>query len=98
MFQYQLKKNLFSSIGKIKVRDINNNKYFFKEIHVDTEKQEMIGSDVSVVLDQKSFGVSEKSDPRFVANDVFVSKNKTKLSKGVFTVCQKKKTNVLHGP
>ena len=50
----------------------------------------MIGSDISVVLDQKSFGVSEKSDPRFVANNIFVSKNKTILSKGVFTVCQKR--------
>ena len=50
----------------------------------------MIGSDVSVLLDQKNFGVSKESDPRFVANDIFISKNKTNLSKGVFTVCQKK--------
>ena len=90
MFQYDIKNNLFSSIGKIKILDINNNKYFFKEIHIDTKKKEMIGSDISIVLDQQNFGVSKKSDPRFVANDVFVSKSKTKLSKGVFTVCQKK--------
>ena len=50
----------------------------------------MVGSDISVVLDQQNFGVSKKSDPRFVANDIFVSKNKTILSKGVFTVCQKR--------
>ena len=50
----------------------------------------MVGSDISVILDQQNFGVSEKSDPRFVANDIFVSKNKTTLSKGVFTVCQKR--------
>ena len=90
MFHYDIKNNLFSSIGKIKILDINNNKYFFKEIHIDTKKKEMIGSDISIVLDQQNFGVSKKSDPRFVANDVFVSKNKTELSKGVFTVCQKK--------
>ena len=90
MFQYDIDNNLFSSIGKIKVHDINKNKYFFKEIHIDTIKKEMIGSDISVVLDQQNFGVSEKSDPRFVANDIFVSKNITTLSKGVFTVCQKK--------
>tara|TARA_B100001123_G_scaffold439753_1_gene577246 strand:- start:197 stop:2623 length:2427 start_codon:yes stop_codon:yes gene_type:complete len=89
-FQYDVINNLFSSVGKIKIVDIKKNKYFFKEIHIDTKKKEMIGSNVSVVLDQKNFGVSEKSDPRFVANDIYVSKNKTTLSKGVFTVCQKR--------
>lgn len=91
MFQYDVEKNLFSSIGKIKVVDIKKNKYFFKEIHVDTKKKEMIGSDISIVLDQKNFGLSEESDPRFVANDVFITKNKINLSKGVFTVCKLKK-------
>ena len=90
MFQYDIENNLFSSIGKIKIIDAKKNKYFFKEIHIDTKKKEMIGSDISVVLDQQNFGVSKKSDPRFVANDIFVSKNKTTLSKGVFTVCQKR--------
>ena len=52
MFQYHIEKNLFSSLGKIKIVDINKNQYFFKELHVDTKKKEMIGSDVSVVLDQ----------------------------------------------
>ena len=79
MFQYQIESNLFSSVGKIKVIDIKKNKYFFKEIYVDTKKNEMIGSNVSVILDQKNFGVSEESDPRFVANDIFMSKNKTEF-------------------
>ena len=90
MFQYYLEKHLFSSIGKIKIVDIDKNKYFFKELHVDTKKREMIGSDVTVLLDQENFGVSKENDPRFVANDIFVSKNKTILSKGVFTVCHQK--------
>ena len=91
MFQYHIENNLFSSIGKIKIIDINRNKYFFKELHIDTQKKEMVGSDVSVILDQESFGVSEENDPRFVANDIFMTKNKTNLSKGVFTVCKIKK-------
>ena len=60
MFQYHLEKNLFSSVGEIKIIDINKNKYFFKEIYIDTKMKEMIGSDVSVILDQESFGVSKK--------------------------------------
>ena len=90
MFQYYLEKNLLSSVGKIKIIDTNKNKYFFKELHVDTNKKEMIGSDVSVLLDQENFGVSKENDPRFVANDIFLSEKKSILSKGVFTVCQKK--------
>ena len=90
MFQYHVENNLFSSIGKIKVIDEKKNKYFFKELHVDTKKKEMIGSDVSVILDQKNFGVSEESDPRLVSNDIFISKNKSNLSKGIFTICKKR--------
>jgi len=90
MFQYHIADNLFSSVGKIKIIDIKKNKYFLKELYVDTKKNEMIGSDVSVILDQENFGVSKESDPRFVANDIFVSKYKTDLSKGVFTVCKKR--------
>jgi len=90
MFQYQVDKNLFSSIGKIKITDINKNIYSFKELHVDTLKKEMIGSDVSVLLDQNNFGVSEESDPRFAANSIFMSKEKSILSKGIFTVCKKR--------
>jgi LPS-assembly protein len=90
MFQYDLEKNLFSSVGKIKVTDINKNKYNFKEIHVDTNSKEMIASDVSLILDQENFGVSKKSDPRFVSNSVSVSENESSFTKGVFTVCKKR--------
>ena len=87
MFQYNLVKKLFSSVGDIKIVDIKKNKYFFKELHINTKEKEMIGSDVSVLLDPKDFGVKETNDPRFVANDIFISKNKSILSKGVFSVC-----------
>jgi len=91
MFQYNLEKNLFSSVGNIKIVDANNNKYFFKEIYVDTGKNEIIGSNVSVLFDEENFGLSNKNDPRFVSNDIFMNKNKTQISKGVFTVCQQRK-------
>ena len=90
MFEYHLETNLFSSVGKIKIIDVNKNKYFFKELHIDTKKKEMIASDVSVLLDQENFGLSKENDPRFVANDIFISKNISNLSKGVFTVCKQK--------
>jgi len=91
MFQYLIENNLFSSIGKIKITDIKKNKYFFKEIHIDTKKKEMIGSDVSVILDQESFGLSKESDPRLVANDILITKDESTSSKAVFTVCKIRK-------
>ena len=51
----------------------------------------MVGSDVSAILDQESFGVSDKNDPRFVSNDIFMSENQSNFTKGVFTVCQQRK-------
>ena len=90
MFQYSLKNSLFTSVGKIKIIDIKKNVYFFKELHIDTKKQEIIGSEVSVILDQENFGVSKESDPRFVANHAVISNNKTTLSKGVFTACKRR--------
>ena len=90
MFQYSIEKKLFSSIGKIKIIDKNKNKYFFKELHVDTLTKEMVGSDVSILFDQENFGLKKDNDPRLVANDISITKNKSLLSKGVFTVCQKR--------
>ena len=41
MFQYFIEKSLFSSVGDIRVVDKNKNKYFFKELHVETKKKQM---------------------------------------------------------
>ena len=90
MFQYQATQNLFSSVGDIKIVDNKKNKYFFKELYIDTNKKEMIGSDASVLLDKENFGAKPENDPRFAANDIFVSKAKTQMSKGVFTICGKR--------
>ncbi len=91
MFEFHIEKNLFSSVGKIKIEDKDKNIYFFKELHIDTKKKEMIGSDVSALLNQQNFGLSKENDPRFVANNIFMSENRSDLSKGVFTVCKKRK-------
>jgi len=90
MFQYNVQNNIFTSIGKIKVTDIKKNKYFFKELHIDTNSKEIVGSDVSVVFNQENFGIDKTNDPRLVANVALISNNVTSLSKGAFTVCKKR--------
>ena len=37
-----------------------------------------------------NFGLTSESDPRFVANDILITENKSVLSKGVFTSCKKR--------
>ena len=90
MFQYFIEKNLISSVGNIKIIDVRKNIYTFKELHIDTIKKEIIGSEVSALLDQESFGLKKDNDPRFVSNNIFITKDKSIMSKGVFTVCKQK--------
>ncbi len=88
MFQYQINKNLLSSIGDIKIKDKENNIYLLKEFHVDTKKKEMVGSDVNILLDKKLINPDGDNEPRFASNNVFLSKNKSIMSKGIFTACK----------
>lgn len=88
MFQYQINKNLLSSIGNIKITDKEKNKYFLKEIHVDTKKNEMVGSNVNILLDTKGLNFDNENEPRFASNSIFLSENKSSMSKGIFTACK----------
>ena len=60
------------------------------KLYVDTKKRQMIGSDVSVLFDEESFGVKKENDPRFKANQIFMTDNKTELSKLVAQKLAKK--------
>ena len=44
-FNYQMKQNIFKSVGLIKVIDKSNNTYEFSQIYIDENKKELIGSD-----------------------------------------------------
>ena len=88
MFQYQINKNLLSSIGDIKITDKENNVYLLKEFHVDTKKKEMVGSDVNIFFDNKNINPNSENEPRFASNNIYLSKNKSKMFKGVFTPCK----------
>ena len=89
MFEYSLIKSLFSSEGNIKIIDIYKNKYFFDQMYIDTKDKKIVGSNVKAAINKK-FGVNEENDPRFAANSVFISENKSNFSKGVFTICKKR--------
>ena len=63
-FNYQMKQNIFKSIGLIKVIDKSNNTYEFSQIYIDENKKELIGSDSKTFLNQDGFKENKENKPR----------------------------------
>ena len=88
MFNYFTNKNMFFSKGNINIQDIKNNKYYFSEIYIDEKKEKIVGSDVKAFLDQEDIKINKNNEPRFFANTMVLTKEKSEISKGVFTYCK----------
>ena len=87
-FEYSLQKSLFKSIGSVEILDGKENKYEFSQVYIDTKKKEILGTDSKVFLNDDSFKVSPKNDPRIFSNTVNISKEKSKFNKSIFTLCE----------
>jgi LPS-assembly protein len=92
-FEYLAKKNIFKSIGQIKVEDITNNSYEFSQIYIDTKKKEMLGTDIKAFMNDKSFKINEKNNPRVFANTMQLNKNGSSFNKSIFTLCGYRKND-----
>ena len=88
MFNYVINKNLFFSKGDIQVLDINKNLYNLSEIYIDEIKNKIVGSDVKAFLNQDDFKISKNNEPRIFANSLDITKNISKMNKGIFTYCK----------
>ncbi len=88
MFIYSIEKNIFTSKGNIKIIDINKNQYNFSEIFIDEKKRKIVGTDVKAFFNQENFKINDKNDPRFFANSLILSDEKSQFEKGVFTYCK----------
>ena len=92
-FKYEKTNNIFTSLGLIKVLDNIDNTYEFSQIYIDTEKKEILGTDIKTFLNNKSFKINQKNDPRIFANTVKMTKKGTKFNKSVFTLCEYRKND-----
>ncbi len=82
--------NLSDDILKLKdanLKDFNNNNFKIKIAYLDTASNRLIGNDVSVELDNKSF--DKDNDPRIKGNSIVYDNQLTEVTKGVFTTCKK---------
>ena len=89
-FEYLAKQNIFKSIGLVKVKDQMENIYEFSQIYIDTEKKEVLGTDIKAFLNNKEFKINEKNDPRIFANSLRLSGKESSFDKSVFTLCEQR--------
>ncbi len=71
---------------KINLLDNDGNNYFVNQGMLKLKDYEMLGKDIQVYLRKDSFG-NPKNEPKLKGNSVHYKKNKTIISKGIFTSC-----------
>lgn len=86
-FEYQKESKIFKSVGLVSIKDNLNNNYNFSQVYIDTEKGEVLGSDVKAYLNNEKFKIDRDNDPRIMANTFSSTKNKSIFKKSVFTLC-----------
>ena len=86
-FNYQVKENIFKSIGSVKIFDKLKNNYEFSQIYIDTKKKEILGTDIKAFINEKSVKVNPKYKPLVFANSIKLSKKKSIFNKSIFTIC-----------
>ncbi len=92
-FEYSTTKKFFRSKGKIKVTDKNKNVYKFSQIFIDEKKREIVGTDIKAFLNDNSFKIDERNDPRVFANTVKLNDKENTFDKSIFTLCGYRKND-----
>jgi len=86
-FEYLINDNIFKSIGFINVEDNLNNSYEFSQIYIDTNKKEILGTDIKVNLNSENFKVNKDNQPRILANTAQINEEIKTFGKSIFTLC-----------
>jgi len=86
-FSYETTNNIFKSIGLIRVKDKIDNTYNFSQIYIDTNQKILLGTDSKAYLNDKTFKINNKNNPRIFSNSLEINKEKKIFKKSVFTIC-----------
>ena len=86
-FEYLVNDNIFKSVGFVNVLDNLDNSYKFSQIYIDTNKKEILGTDIKANLNSQGFKVNKNNKPRVFANTVKIDKEKNAFGKSIFTLC-----------
>ncbi len=83
--------NLSDGVIKLKnvdLKDFNNNNFKIKNAFIDTFSNQLIGNDIFVNLNNKSF--NQENEPRIKGKSIFYNDGFTEINKGIFTTCKKR--------
>ena len=86
-FEYHTVSNIFKSVGYVKIIDNLNNTYEFSQIYIDTNKKELLGTDIKAYLNDENFKINEKNKPRVFANTLKIEEKESSFGKSIFTLC-----------
>ncbi len=92
-FEYQTGNNIFKSIGNIKIIDNKQNKYEFSQVYIDTNKKEILGTDIKSYINDRNFKIDARNKPRIFANTFKTSEKNTEFTKSIFTLCDYREKN-----
>ena len=72
--------------------------YLFSEIYIDEKNRKIVGSDVKSFLNDNSFKVDERNEPRFFANSAFINEEGVTFQREFLQIVKiEKEENVLLG-
>ena len=86
-FEYDTSSNIFKSIGYIKIIDKVDNLYEFSQIYIDTEKKQILGTDIKSYLNNEDFKIDKRNKPRIFANSLSRKEEISSFKKSIFTLC-----------
>jgi len=92
-FEYFKQKNIFKSVGSIKIVDKLKNSYNFTQIYIDEKKKEIIGSDAKLYINNNGFKLNDNNKPRVFSNTVNIKEGQSTFVKSNFTMCNYRKND-----
>ncbi len=75
-------------LQNVKLEDFNDNFFEIDAAYLNTETNELVGKDISINLNNKSF--NEDNEPRLKGKSISYANGLTEITKGVFTTCKKR--------
>ena len=85
-FLYDLNENLLK-LKNINLKDFNKNNFQIETAFLNTLTKQLIGNDISINLDNKSF--NKDNEPRIKGKSIIYDNGLTEINKGIFTTCKK---------
>ena len=87
-FKYETNLSIFKSVGYIKIEDKLSNTYEFSQVYIDTQKKELIGTDIKAFINDENLKLKKDNDPRIFANTMKMDNEKSYYNKSTFTLCK----------